>query len=87
MIREVEIQNFKSIQRLRLECRRINLFIGPPNTGKSNLLESLGIFGLPYDPEKLRAFARCQTMADLFHNQNMENPVRVRAEACGAVWD
>jgi hypothetical protein len=84
MIQEVEIQNFKSIRQLRLECRRINLFIGPPNTGKSNLLESLGMFGLPYDPKRLRAFARCQTMADLFHNQNVGSPVRVRAD--GYVW-
>ena len=80
MIREVEIQNFKSIRKLRLECRRINLFIGSPDTGKSNLLESLGMFGLPYDPEKLRAFARCRTMADLFHDQDMGSPVRVRAD-------
>jgi hypothetical protein len=84
MIQEVEIQNFKSIRHLRLECRRINLFIGPPNTGKSNLLESLGMFSLPYDPEKLRAFARCQTMADLFHNQNVGSPIWVRAG--GYAW-
>jgi recombinational DNA repair ATPase RecF len=77
----VEIEGFKSIRHLRLECRRINLFIGPPNTGKSNLLESLGMSSLPYYPEKLRAFARCQTMADLFYDQDMESAVRVRADA------
>jgi hypothetical protein len=80
MIREVEIEGFKSIRKLRLECRRINLFIGPPNTGKSNLLESLGMFSLPYAPAELRAFARCQTMADLFHDQDVGSPVRVRAD-------
>jgi energy-coupling factor transporter ATP-binding protein EcfA2 len=84
MIRNVEIQKFKSIRHLCLECRRINLFIGPPDSGKSNLLESLGMFGLPYDPEKLRAFARCRTMADLFHDLDVESPVRVRAG--GYAW-
>jgi hypothetical protein len=84
MIREVEIEGFKSIQKLRLECRRINLFIGPPNTGKSNLLEGLGIFCLHYAPAELRAFARCQTMADLFHDQDVGSPVRVRAD--GYTW-
>ncbi|MBO9360696.1 MAG: AAA family ATPase [Thermoflexus sp.] len=79
MIREVEIEGFKSIRKLRLECRRINLFIGPHNTGKSNLLESLGMFSLPYAPEELRAFVRCQTMADLFYDQDLESAVRVRA--------
>jgi hypothetical protein len=42
------------------------------------------MFGLPYDPEKLRAFARCQTMADLFHDRNVGSPVRVRAD--GYEW-
>jgi hypothetical protein len=84
MIREVEIEGFKSIRKLRLECRRINLFIGPPNTGKSNLLESLGVFCLHYAPAELRAFARCQTMADLFHDQDVGSPVRVRAD--GYTW-
>jgi|GEM_PF-6665276 predicted ATPase len=36
MIREAEIQNFKSIRKLYLACRRINLFIGLPDAGKSN---------------------------------------------------
>jgi len=84
MIREVEIRNFKSIRELRLACRRINLFVGPPDSGKSNLLESLGMFGLPYDPEKLRAFARCRTMAELFHDLDVESPVRVWAG--GYAW-
>ena len=38
MIRTLEIKNFKSIKELRLDCRRINIFIGEPNTGKSNIL-------------------------------------------------
>jgi predicted ATPase len=82
MIREVEIEGFKSIRRLRLACRRINLFIGPPDSGKSNLLESLGMFGLADDPAALPAIARCRTMAELFHDQDVESPVRVRADGC-----
>jgi len=82
MIREVEIQNFKSIRKLYLECRRINLFIGPPDSGKSNLLESLGIFGLADDPAALPDFARCRTMAELFHDLDVKSPVRVRADGC-----
>ncbi len=44
-IREVEIENFKSIKHLKLNCKRINVFIGEPNTGKSNILEA--VVGLP----------------------------------------
>ena len=31
----LEIKNFRSIRALRLDCKRINVFIGEPNTGKS----------------------------------------------------
>jgi AAA15 family ATPase/GTPase len=40
-IKQVNIHNFKSIADLKLEdCKRINLFIGYPNVGKSNVLEA-----------------------------------------------
>ncbi|UFH52929.1 AAA family ATPase [Spirosoma sp. KNUC1025] len=41
----VEIKNFKSIKDLRLDCKRVNIFIGRPNVGKSNILEGLGLLG------------------------------------------
>ena len=44
MVDVLEIKNFKSIRELKLDCKRINIFIGEPNTGKSNILESLGLF-------------------------------------------
>ena len=43
MIKNLEIKNFKSIKHLEMECKRINLFIGEPNAGKSNILEALGL--------------------------------------------
>jgi AAA15 family ATPase/GTPase len=36
-IKNLEIKNFKSVKHLKLDCKRINLFIGEPNTGKSNI--------------------------------------------------
>lgn len=41
MIASLAIQRFKSIQSLTLACRKINVFIGPPDTGKTNILEAL----------------------------------------------
>jgi len=41
MIKTLEIKNFKSIKDLKLDLRRINIFIGEPNTGKSNILETM----------------------------------------------
>ena len=43
MIEKLSVKNFKSIKDLSIDCKRINLFIGEPNTGKSNILESLGL--------------------------------------------
>ena len=45
-INNIEISNFKSIKHLKInDCNRINVFIGMPNAGKSNILEALGLFG------------------------------------------
>ena len=44
MIANLQIKNFKSIKQLDLDCNKINLFIGEPNTGKSNIFETLGLF-------------------------------------------
>jgi AAA15 family ATPase/GTPase len=43
MINSLTIRNFKSIKDLTVNCKRINLFIGEPNTGKSNILEAMGL--------------------------------------------
>lgn len=45
MIREVEIRGFKSIYAANLELGRVNCFIGANGSGKSNLLEALGVLG------------------------------------------
>ncbi|ASJ16857.1 hypothetical protein A3L04_07110 [Thermococcus chitonophagus] len=41
MIRELEIENFKSIKKLDLDCKIISIFIGEPKVGKSNTLEAI----------------------------------------------
>ncbi|MDR3350132.1 MAG: AAA family ATPase [Prevotellaceae bacterium] len=71
MIKYAHITNFKSIRDLRLEnCRRINLFIGYPNVGKSNLIEALSLFSLPFlEPgENLNRFIRAENKNELFYN-------------------
>ncbi|GAB6286078.1 MAG: ATP/GTP-binding protein [Methanoregula sp.] len=55
MIERLQIKNFKSIKELELDCRRVNVFIGEPDTGKSNILEALGLLswcGHGYDAGK-----------------------------------
>ena len=71
MINRVEIKNFKSIRHLELPCKRVNVFIGKPNTGKSNILEALGIYSYScYSPyAELREFVRFQRTSNLFYDE------------------
>ncbi len=78
MIRTLHITNFKSIRELKLSCRRVNVFIGKPNTGKSNLLEALGMFSLPYSGNP-RSLLRFETMVDLFRDADVSKGILVEA--------
>jgi len=75
MINKLSIRNFKSIKELDIDCARVNLFIGEPNTGKSNILEALGLLswcgceGLP-----LSDFVRFQYTSNLFYD-NLTNQI------------
>lgn len=71
MIKQLEIRNFKSIKHLKLTCKRVNVFIGEPNTGKSNILEALGFLSHLYYG-RLGDFVRFETMMDLFYDRNLE---------------
>ncbi len=48
MIEKIHIENFKSIQNLDLELGRINVFIGENGSGKTNILEAIGICRAAY---------------------------------------
>lgn len=80
MIDTLSLSRFKSIKKLLLRCRRINIFIGRPNVGKSNLLESLAMLSwlhyckYSYD---LRDFVRYERTSELFYDSGLENPVEI----------
>lgn len=83
-LNNIIIDNFKSIKHLKLkDCKRINLFIGPPNVGKSNILEALSLFSLPiicnqYNSKKekdIRNLVRLENLYELFYNGLFDNIV------------
>ncbi len=45
MIRNLSIERFKSLVKLDIELGRINVFVGANGSGKSNLLEAVGVLG------------------------------------------
>ena len=82
MIEKVQIKNFKSIKDLSFNCSRINIFIGEPNTGKSNILEAIGILSLPYVGlsrihEAVKKLIRFETSEQLFYDNQINEPVEI----------
>jgi AAA15 family ATPase/GTPase len=74
----VEIKNFKSIKDLRLDCKRVNVFIGKPNVGKSNILEALGLLGGNFDDRKyLNGNIRYEYIRQLFRDSDLTEPISV----------
>jgi AAA15 family ATPase/GTPase len=43
MIREIRIENYKSIHKLKLELGRVNVLIGENGSGKTNILEAIAL--------------------------------------------
>ena len=82
-IDHISISNFKSIRNLTLDgLDRVNLFIGRPNVGKSNILEAFGVFSLPYlkynSGKKLTAFIRADYLNELFFEGNTDNQITIK---------
>ena len=81
MIEKLSIKNFKSIKDLEINCKKINLFIGEPNTGKSNILESLGLLSwCGYRNTELKEYIRFQGTQNLFYDNLFDYPVGIKME-------
>lgn len=85
---KIEIKNFKSIRNLSLQdCKRINLLIGPPNVGKSNIMEALSLFDLPFHATKkiftdvLKPEMRVNRLPQLFPYGNSEEKISVETSS------
>ncbi len=83
---KVHIPNFKSIRDLEFSPRRVNLFIGDANTGKSNILEALAVFsdGVYEEDQTFRDVLRFRRVADLFYDHDLSQQARVMAD--GVDW-
>lgn len=86
MTEKVEITNFKSIKHIVLDnCKRINLLIGKPNVGKSNILEALAVFSLFYarytNNKSVQQFIRCENESELFYNGNTASDIEIKTDS------
>ncbi len=90
----INIENFKSIKYCEIQnCKRINLFIGRPNVGKSNIIEALSLFTVPYLKEnsskKLSNLIRLENESELFYNGNTtkETYIKTNIGECRLEFD
>src|SRR5947207_173817 len=45
MLNTIKVESFKSLERVEVDLGRVNVFIGANGSGKSNLLEAIGVLG------------------------------------------
>ncbi|MBM2813785.1 MAG: hypothetical protein HW421_547 [Ignavibacteria bacterium] len=84
IVNHLEISNFKSIKNLKMDCKRVNIFIGGPDVGKSNILEALGLFSLPfgvnYYAGNIKDFIRYDKLYQFFYNFDFSKPIEVTTD-------
>lgn len=73
-IHNIEIKNFKSIRHAVIDgCKRVNVFVGPPNVGKSNILEALSVLQFAAKREHdldFHDFCRYEKEPEIFFEAN-----------------
>ena len=79
-IDNIEIKNFKSIRHQKIEgCKRVNVFIGYPNTGKSNILEALNLYGVTnIESPSITDVLRLEDNPNIFFNGDIENVASIK---------
>ncbi len=81
-IDNIEIKNFKSIHHQKIEgCKKINVFIGYPNVGKSNILEAIGLYSVAQQVNGERfnfnSICRYNHLSDLYFDKNTKNRIEI----------
>jgi AAA15 family ATPase/GTPase len=79
MIKNLTIRNFKSIKDLQLSCKRVNLFIGEPNVGKSNILEAISLYAVQ-QTLSVADLVRINDLSNLFFENNPSNTITVDSD-------
>ena len=90
MIKNLQINNFKSINQVDLNCNRINVLVGEPNSGKSNILEALDLSYLSWlmhsnniaelagvEQVDIKNFFRADKVDRLFHLGNTSKQISI----------
>ena len=85
MIGEVRIENYKSIQKLKLELGRVTVLIGENGCGKSNILEAIALASAAADDKLDNEFLASrgirvtepQLMRSAFEKENLDKDIKI----------
>lgn len=78
MLNKISIKNYKSIKELTFDCKKLNVFIGEPNSGKSNIIEALALKSQnALDGFLNHSIFRYKTIGELFFDFNINSPIQV----------
>jgi hypothetical protein len=89
MIQKLSIKNYKSLRNVELDCKKLNVFIGEPNSGKSNIIEALslmsqGIISTERESKEIsKDLIRYNNVGDLFFDFNINRPIEVITDGTG----
>src|SRR6478736_9532901 len=85
MITNLLINNFKSLKSVYLKTKRVNLFIGYPNVGKSNVLEAMSLLS-PSQPTHrfMDGYIRYDDIENLFYENDPSEPILVTTSIASA---
>ncbi len=85
MLKEVRIENYKSIHKLKLELGRVTVFIGENGCGKSNILEAIALASAAADDKLDNEFLASrgirvtepQLMRSAFEIENLVKDIKI----------
>lgn len=79
----LKIRNFKSIKSVDFDCKRINVFVGRPNVGKSNILEAISMLGEQNIHGKRfgEGTIRFEEVENLYFDQDLSNIISISANS------
>jgi putative ATP-dependent endonuclease of OLD family len=68
LIKKIEVENFRCLEKATLECDSLTILVGPNGVGKSTFLRALEVFYTPNFP----------ITPDDFSNNQTQKPVKIR---------
>lgn len=82
MIKHLSIRNFKSVQKLDINnCKRVNVFIGEYNSGKSNILEAMSFLSAnALEKDFFDEIFRYKNARDFFYDSDTNNNIDVKTD-------